>query len=576
VVLKALEKEAGRRYPTADALGADVRSYLDGLPVSARRPSVVYAAWRAVYRRRAAAVAVLATLVAAGGTYAFGVARQRAAAIRAAEERAVVAEVLADVLESANHAPHWSPGAWEVLESARGAVSSRVGNRSAVEADLLAMIADQYDALGRWRDALPLFERTVRLESQVRPNQPAHAMALLGLAGALLSQDEYPTETDFRRIDSLYSVAGFIVNRTFGANSPTSGLLYTHLARLRYIRRDYRAALTHAQHATSILESALRDSVIWNRRYVAIRQRTPPHNWGGGMTPPSRWVQGALWIALTQRGNAELALGRIDHSANSIFAAAHGLYRTNPHEHDTAMIFTTLGDVLWTQNSTVEAERAYRVSLALFQRLYGSSSRYVARCLDGITNSRYLAGDVSGALRSATRAGAVARESRDTLMIAHTSTTLGILYSELAEYDEAIRYFDGVLELLDSSNTHPDYLSYVVTARSRRSMALASSGQLSRASADAILASRESRRLPPSRRTSARIAVATILAANGLHAAAVDTLEVTLEQLWQPPVRTNPRMQARRVTQLLAEYYRVLGDVGSSQRYERLYASYSQ
>ena len=69
ILLKALDKTVSGRYPSVDALAADVRAYLDGYPVSARNPGWGYRVGKFVRRNRvaslAAAVAVLALV---GGT----------------------------------------------------------------------------------------------------------------------------------------------------------------------------------------------------------------------------------------------------------------------------------------------------------------------------------------------------------------------------------------------------------------------------------------------------------------------------------------------------------------------------
>ena len=54
IVMKAIEKDRGRRYPTANALGADIRRYLDGLPVSVAPPSTWYWLSKIMARNRAA------------------------------------------------------------------------------------------------------------------------------------------------------------------------------------------------------------------------------------------------------------------------------------------------------------------------------------------------------------------------------------------------------------------------------------------------------------------------------------------------------------------------------------------
>ena len=54
IVLKALEKDASRRYATADALAADILAYLERRPIAARRASVVYRMRKFVARNRLA------------------------------------------------------------------------------------------------------------------------------------------------------------------------------------------------------------------------------------------------------------------------------------------------------------------------------------------------------------------------------------------------------------------------------------------------------------------------------------------------------------------------------------------
>jgi len=68
VVMKCLEKERNRRYPTANELAADLRRFLEDQPVSAGAPGVRYRAAKFVRRNRlpvAAAAAVAVAVIAA-------------------------------------------------------------------------------------------------------------------------------------------------------------------------------------------------------------------------------------------------------------------------------------------------------------------------------------------------------------------------------------------------------------------------------------------------------------------------------------------------------------------------------
>ena len=71
IVLKALAKEPGQRYATVDALAADLRRYLAGVPVLARGPSWRYGAGRFVRRHRLGVAASALAVAALVGTTAW-------------------------------------------------------------------------------------------------------------------------------------------------------------------------------------------------------------------------------------------------------------------------------------------------------------------------------------------------------------------------------------------------------------------------------------------------------------------------------------------------------------------------
>lgn len=71
IVLTALKREPERRYPSIAAFAADLKNYLDGAPISARRDNVFYRAYKLARRHRTGiaasltviAVAVVATMI---------------------------------------------------------------------------------------------------------------------------------------------------------------------------------------------------------------------------------------------------------------------------------------------------------------------------------------------------------------------------------------------------------------------------------------------------------------------------------------------------------------------------------
>jgi tRNA A-37 threonylcarbamoyl transferase component Bud32 len=88
VCLKCLEKDPRRRYPTATELAADLRRFLAGEPVMARRVSVVGRAWRRARRRPVVAGLLTAVVALAAGGAAAVIALWRQAAAALANEQA--------------------------------------------------------------------------------------------------------------------------------------------------------------------------------------------------------------------------------------------------------------------------------------------------------------------------------------------------------------------------------------------------------------------------------------------------------------------------------------------------------
>ncbi len=73
IVLKALEKDPQARYPSAAALGEDLQRFLDGKPVAAQAPRILYRLKKFLRRNRAvaSAVAAAAVVVLAAAVYEF-------------------------------------------------------------------------------------------------------------------------------------------------------------------------------------------------------------------------------------------------------------------------------------------------------------------------------------------------------------------------------------------------------------------------------------------------------------------------------------------------------------------------
>jgi non-specific serine/threonine protein kinase/serine/threonine-protein kinase len=89
IILKALRKEPGRRYASAEQFAEDIRRHLQGLPVTATPDSILYRAKKFAWRYKAgvAAVVLIALAVAGGVLATLREARVAAESQRRAERR---------------------------------------------------------------------------------------------------------------------------------------------------------------------------------------------------------------------------------------------------------------------------------------------------------------------------------------------------------------------------------------------------------------------------------------------------------------------------------------------------------
>ena len=175
VVLKALEKDPDRRYPSVAALDEDVQRYLDGRPILARPPSTAYQLWKLVQRHKAAfagAAALLLLLV--GSTIVTTVQTRRIAAERDRANReahtaARVSDFLTDLFKVSD--PGEARGnaitARELLDRGVEKVSRDLLDEPEVQARLLVTIGRVYIGLGLYHEAGSALEKAVEIRRRI-------------------------------------------------------------------------------------------------------------------------------------------------------------------------------------------------------------------------------------------------------------------------------------------------------------------------------------------------------------------------------------------------------------------------
>ena len=166
IVMKAIAKEPLRRYPSAEALAADIGRHLDGRPVAARGDGAWYRIGKFVRRNRYALAA--AALVVAIGVAATAISLTQAARATAQAARAQAARrFLIGVFEEAS--PEENRGrpmtAHELLEKGEKRLAGADIAEPATRADLTGLIGGLYWNLGDYVRAEPLLKEALALTS---------------------------------------------------------------------------------------------------------------------------------------------------------------------------------------------------------------------------------------------------------------------------------------------------------------------------------------------------------------------------------------------------------------------------
>jgi len=343
ITLKALEKDADRRYPSAAALADDVRRFLGHEPIAARRPTPAYRAARFVRRHRLgvlastlAALALLAT-AAVATAQAVRAARNEARALHEAETALEVSRFMQDLFASVEHGRHDTTLRDALDDAARRLDAGALRGRPAIEAPVRNAVGNAYRALGLLDDA----ERhmTLALEIARRDLPPLHEqrLSILNDLGLLCKE-----RADFAGAERYLRET---VEARIAAHGPddrrTGKALANHAAAL--------VDLGELDRAHDAMDAALRSA----RRH----EDEDPEN---------------LAACLNTLGKLEHRRGQLERS-EALFRES--LERVLAHfgdEHPAVAVVTmNLAAVLADRGDTPGAAALYRAALDLRTRLHG-------------------------------------------------------------------------------------------------------------------------------------------------------------------------------------------------------------
>ncbi|MDX9910731.1 MAG: serine/threonine-protein kinase [Phycisphaerales bacterium] len=176
IVMRAVEPDPARRYPTAFALARDLERYLAGQPVEARPPSRVYLARKFARRHRAGVTAATLTVLAlvAGlgvAIYAFDRAsRQRDAAQLALEEANSITDFLARAISSiAPDERGVGVKVADILDAAASEMETSYQGRDSARARIHQVLANAYWHLGEYAKGERQYRAAISFRERFAP-----------------------------------------------------------------------------------------------------------------------------------------------------------------------------------------------------------------------------------------------------------------------------------------------------------------------------------------------------------------------------------------------------------------------
>jgi eukaryotic-like serine/threonine-protein kinase len=148
IVLKAMQKEAARRYSSVEQFSEDIRRYLEGLPVTARPDTTAYRTVKFVRRHRIGVASAAALFLALAGGIGLSMREARIAQRRFAQVRELANTFLFQFYDQVTPLPGSTAVRASIVETARkylDGLSKEAGN----DKGLLLELGQAYERLGQ-------------------------------------------------------------------------------------------------------------------------------------------------------------------------------------------------------------------------------------------------------------------------------------------------------------------------------------------------------------------------------------------------------------------------------------------
>jgi serine/threonine protein kinase/tetratricopeptide (TPR) repeat protein len=463
IVLMAIRKTPARRYPSAFQLSEDIRRFLAGEPVVARRPTWRYRAGKFVGRHRLALAGASLSFVL---VLAFGVSRARLAADLARErdearEQAETAHRVAGFLQDIFRVA--DPGAArgetvtarELLDSGAARVREELRSEPAVQATLLGTIGNVYRRLGLYERAAPLLEEALATRRRVLGEDDLDTATSLEDLGELQRE-----RGDYVAAEGLLRRALVVREKHLGPNAPEVAQSLHELGRVLRQQGRYAEAEGLCRRALAIREARPDDPTAVADTLESLAEVLRDEGRDAEAEPLAERATAILrhtagGDALGLAGALDL-LARIEEDRGNLAgaeaAAGEALrIRRRVLGRDHPMVglsLTVLAGVLVEKGDAAAAEKLYREALSVLVPGLGDGNVSVAAARQGLARALLETGALGPAEAGCQQALAARRQSLGERHPATLSSLrlLGRIRAAQGRTTEAEAIFRDVLE----------------------------------------------------------------------------------------------------------------------------------
>jgi serine/threonine protein kinase/tetratricopeptide (TPR) repeat protein len=396
IVMKALEKDPGRRYGTPAELAADIDRYLFHEPVRARPASATYRT-RKYVRRHPVGVTVAAGLVlllAGFATMQFfqlrRITRERDRATRVTEFMEAMFKV-----SNPSEARGNSITAREILDKSSKDIDTGLAQDPELQAQMMFVMGDVYRGLGLFPRAQQLYQRSADIRRRVLGPENADTLRSLDALGWILNQEGHAADAEklqretvnikrrvfgVQNLDTLRSITMLAWTLDREGKYPEAENLEREVidTRRRVTKTDDRDSLAVMNNlgATLSHEGRYAESEKIKRETLDLRRRIL-----GPEDPDTLMAMNNLASAFQREGQ---------------YAEAEKLQRETldlqrrilgPEHPDTLRSMSNLAFTLFEENRLGEAEQLQREALAAKERILGPEHQDTLWAVTGLAQT---------------------------------------------------------------------------------------------------------------------------------------------------------------------------------------------